>query len=103
MSSKLRDHKVLIAILLLALCARLSVVFIFSHTILESRVEKSHIIAKNFVEGQGFSRINEAYSEAYGNEQVLYAHGRPFYGFFLVMIYTSLESPGGPLASRKAF
>jgi len=88
LGSKLTDHKFLIAILLLALGARLSVVFIFSHTILGSRVEKSHIIAENFVEGKGFSRINEAYSEAYGNEQVLYAHGRPFYGFFLVMIYT---------------
>jgi len=88
MASKLRDHKLLIVILLLALCARLSVVFIFPDTILGSRVEKSHHIAKNFVEGKGFSRINEAYSEAYGKEQVLYAHGRPFYGFFLVMIYT---------------
>ena len=60
MASNLKDHKFLIAILLLTLCARLSVVFIFSHTILESRVEKSHIIAKNFVEGKGYSLINEA-------------------------------------------
>ncbi len=88
MASKLRDHKVLIAILLLALGARLSVVFIFSDTILGSRVEKSHTIAKNFLEGKGFSLINEAYTEADSIEQVLYAHGRPFYGFFLVIIYT---------------
>ena len=97
--SKLRAHKLLIAILLLALCARLSVVFIFSDTILGARVEKSHTIAKNFLEGKGFSFINKAYSE----DQVLYAHGRPFYVFFGWRSTPFSEFPGGQLASRKAF
>jgi len=83
-AGKLRDHKLLIAILLLALSARFSVVFIFSDTILGARVEKSHTIAKNFLEGKGLSFVNETYS----SEQVLYAHGRPFYAFYLVFIYS---------------